>query len=92
MNTKPRTKSAFYRKAARTEIIEICKSSANLLANMAQMDECVEAICRELDQFVGDGASERVNEAYAKAYEAIRKEVGELLMFRMFDDKAKENI
>lgn len=59
---------------------------------MAQMDECAEAICRELDQFVGGEGCKDAYEAYAKAYEAIRKEVAELLMFRMLDDREKENI
>lgn len=92
MNTKPKGRAAFYRRAARTEKIEICRSSATLLANMAQMDECTDAICSELEQFMGTESAERVTEAYATAFEVIKAEVSQLLMFRMFDDKAKENI
>lgn len=92
MNTKPKSKAAFYRKAARTESIEICKSSATLLANMAQMDECMTAICDELTKFVGEDSAERATAAYATAFDTIKKEVSELLMFRMFDNKENENI
>lgn len=92
MITKQRSKAAFYRRAARTESIEICKSSANLLANMAQMDECMTAICDELTKFIGEDSAERATAAYATAFDTIKKEVSELLMFRMFDSKENENI
>ncbi len=56
------------------------------------MDECVNAICPELDLFWDSNASEHITEAYAKAFEVIKAEVSQLLMFRMFDEKQTENI
>lgn len=85
-------KSAFYRRAAEKESIDICRGSAMLLANMAQMDECVEAICAELEGVLGSESSERVIASFASTFEVIKSEASKLLMYRMLDVKGTENI
>ena len=79
-------KSEVFRRAAETNTIAISGRTARLLECLARIDECITDICGELNEHYGNDDHEAVvSEAYGQAYETIKREVSEVLMYNMID-------
>ena len=91
---EPLPTSAMLYQASLRESIEICRPHAEMLANMARIDEAVEDICNRICEHYGHQTEgvDRIVKAHSELFDTIKREVADVLFSTLFDHKNATNM